>query len=384
VAESAMQVAVWGRSTNPDPAAAALPPLAMQSLVVEHALCDAPTALERPFTGSILPNAQDPSFWRSDSSIGSSSTAWTPNTPGETPTLLGRMAFEMGERIYLARPLEDGRFRPVQDSLVAAPVVLGPSESDDLPWMQRAVLEPELVAEDGHWVLYFVGVANDGKRSIGRAVGGPGFGEVFSTPAPVGNLQASDTLDFDGPDHVASDRPFIPSRLLAVRTSERATGRTAIALFTLAATTGSTTETATRITNLQLPQEPSGLRMSSIVHEPTSGLGFDADEVASPSLVIVRDVLRLYYAGRRGTRWSIGLRVSPDGVHWLEAGGGAAVLGASRLGFDALSVADPDAVVMTDPSGDGRSTLRLYYAGSDGRTESVGLAEQPVLDGSPR
>jgi hypothetical protein len=107
------------------------------------------------------------------------------------------------------------------------------------------------------------------------------------------------------------------------------------------------------------------------------GIAFDVDEVAAPALVAYRGLLRLYYAGRRGTRWAIGLMVSEDGIHWWPANGGAPILTGSgaAMAFDALSVSDPDPVVV-DPNPDvhGDEELRLYYTGSDGVNMAIGLA----------
>jgi len=115
-----------------------------------------------------------------------------------------------------------------------------------------------------------------------------------------------------------------------------------------------------------------GLVAASQTREPTA---FDRDEVADPQLVEEGGVVRVLYAGRRGTRWSLGMIVaSPDFTHFAPADR-APFLGPSGSGFDALGVTEPFLVRR-------EGFDRLYYAGSDGARRSIGLATQPVV-GSP-
>lgn len=103
---------------------------------------------------------------------------------------------------------------------------------------------------------------------------------------------------------------------------------------------------------------------------------FDRDEVADPHLFEVDGIVRVLYAGRRGTRWSIGMVVaSPDFTHFAPAGG-APVLGPSGSGFDALGVTEP---FLLQRGG----VDFLFYAGSDGIRRSIGVASQPVVPRTP-
>jgi hypothetical protein len=97
---------------------------------------------------------------------------------------------------------------------------------------------------------------------------------------------------------------------------------------------------------------------------------FDANEIAAPSLVHAHGAWQLYYAGRNGSRWSIGLLISDDLVHWRPDPTGAALLAGDGSGIDALGTRDPEAVVLRP------GTLSLFYAGTDGAIEQIGLTER--------
>ncbi|MCZ7678131.1 MAG: hypothetical protein M5U28_04890 [Sandaracinaceae bacterium] len=124
---------------------------------------------------------------------------------------------------------------------------------------------------------------------------------------------------------------------------------------------------------LALYQESgSGLVRAGMLREPSGALAaFDRDEVASPSVVHAGSTYRLYFAGRRGLRWSIGVLVSPDGALWMEPHGGALVRSPSGEGFDALGVTDPEPVIDGD-------VLHLYYTALDGERARIGVAAGPA------
>ena len=108
-----------------------------------------------------------------------------------------------------------------------------------------------------------------------------------------------------------------------------------------------------------------------IVHVPSGAVpdAFDRDEVADPELFVENSVLRVLFAGRRGTRWSIGTLVaSADATKFAPAESPA--FGGSGLGFDALGALAPELVVLSD-------SYRFYYLGTDGVRRRVGLATQP-------
>ncbi|MFK7987350.1 MAG: hypothetical protein AB8I08_15100 [Sandaracinaceae bacterium] len=95
---------------------------------------------------------------------------------------------------------------------------------------------------------------------------------------------------------------------------------------------------------------------------------FRQDEVADPELVEDgAGLLRLYYAGRRGTRWAIGVQISTNGTVWRDPVG-EAILSSTGQGHDALGVRSP-AVLIED------GEVTLYHTASDGIDWSVGLAD---------
>lgn len=97
---------------------------------------------------------------------------------------------------------------------------------------------------------------------------------------------------------------------------------------------------------------------------------FDDDAVAEPALVVDgAGLVRLYYAGRRGTRWAIGVRVSGDAIRWRDPlGDGVAALASSGQTEDALGVRGP---AMWIEGG----TLHLAHAVLDGLSSRLSIAE---------
>ena len=123
-------------------------------------------------------------------------------------------------------------------------------------------------------------------------------------------------------------------------------------------------------------RDASGVTTNGLVHASQSltADAFDRDEVADPNLVVIDGVARVLYAGRRGTRWSIGSIVaSPDFTHFAPVDV-APLLGPSASGFDALGVSEPLLVRRDDVDW-------LYFAGTDGARRGVGVARQDVLGG---
>jgi len=114
-------------------------------------------------------------------------------------------------------------------------------------------------------------------------------------------------------------------------------------------------------------------RLDDYVHTTSAGpLAFDHDEVRAPVVLEHGGVRRIYFAGRRGTRWSIGMLLEgDDGSFFRIANDGAAVLGPSGGGDDALGVAGPSPTVR-----DGE--LELVYAGTDGARWQLFSARAPI------
>ncbi len=92
--------------------------------------------------------------------------------------------------------------------------------------------------------------------------------------------------------------------------------------------------------------------------------GFDRDGVGSPVVVRDGDTWRMYYAGHRGERTSIGLATSADGIDWTRVG---QVLDNGE-DWDSVAAIPGSVEVLDDGS------LRLWYSGSDGATWRIGAA----------
>lgn len=94
--------------------------------------------------------------------------------------------------------------------------------------------------------------------------------------------------------------------------------------------------------------------------------GYDRDGAASPVVHFDGDTYHLFYAGRRGTRTTVGHATSPDGLDWTRQG---AVLSPGNEGtFDALVVEPGSVQALPDGS------LRLWYSGYDGEIWRIGSA----------
>lgn len=243
------------------------------------------------------------------------------------------MALEVDGAIHLARSTENGwkLMTPLEEPALA------PAH-----WAER-LGEPALRWTGDALELFFTAFGMSGEGHVARVRASEGSErfawedvEVLLAPnADVESVRGPAPFTFDGTDH------------LAVR--EDVAGRARIALYGL---------------------EP--IRRLRVVREPSTDLfAFDRDEVAAPAVLVTDDVIRLYFTGRRGASFGIGLIVSPDAVHWTEPHGGALVLAASPSGFDALGVSDPEPVLQRD-------ALHLYYTGLDGERARIGLAVGPA------
>jgi hypothetical protein len=242
------------------------------------------------------------------------------------------LAFELGPNVHLARLAPDGT------------PTLGGSGDVNLPVLRAApgetLRDPELVREEDRWAIYVTRVRG-AARSLARAEGQAGFAEVFADPVDVvggEGLSAPSVARFRGETLVA-----------AVSADESSSS---IWLFELVdgvlVPRGDLTEPVVRVQRTR-------------IHP------FDADEVGGPALYVdAAGILRLYYAGRRGTRWSIGMRASGDGQSWPYVGE-EPVLEPADSGPSALGVLDPSVVVL-----DGRT--HLFHTATDGASFRIARA----------
>lgn len=107
--------------------------------------------------------------------------------------------------------------------------------------------------------------------------------------------------------------------------------------------------------------------------------GFDAREVAAPSLTIHNGAWHLYYARRIGARWSIGLIASDDLLYWRHVDRGYPVLEDGPNAFERLGASGPDVAVYP-----GSDEVELVYEGQDGTRPRMGFASRPSPDEGQR
>lgn len=320
--ERPLRAVLYGRSTNLGPTDP--PPVRVLALSLRAAACDAPSALDA-IREPVLP-ATGESGWEDVRRVGAPSIARWTNAEGLPEE---RMAVEIDGAIFLAR--RDASGTPSGWALTSA------FDAPALASPHGAIGDPALVWDGERLGLWFS--TEEGAVGWVRALEGEerfAWDEVelrftpararFSDPAPYSHAG----LDF-----------------LALRVDEA--GKSRIAVY-----------------------RQDGTHIDDVREQGTDLFAFDRDEVGAPAVVTTADgVVRMYFAGRRGSRFSIGVLVSPDGVLWREPSDGAQVLSASGIGFDALGVHDPAPVLEGEE-------LHLYYTGLDGTHARVGLARGPA------
>jgi hypothetical protein len=371
-------VVIWGRSTNPGPLD---PQASIVELDVTTDVCDSPASAQRR-DAPILPDDVTPSLWAGVARVTAPSVATWVDGMGAPQ---GAMAYELDGRIHVAGRISDGRYRTSTDPRLATNAIIRP-ETD--PWRLGGVGDPELVRGEDEWTVYYTAIDAEGVRRVARATGVPGHLWQFPThqivrgPGTEAELEGT-TVGFDSPTYLAPSgsetQGYLAMRRHAlVRDPE--TGEpaptTEIVLFRVEPDL-SVADAAAPAGVFLRSETGVGTEAARFVHRaggPASR--FDADEVAGPSLVRYRGVLRMYFAGRRSTRWVIGVLVSQDGLYWRLANDGAPILAGRGAGYDALSVADPEPVVEEDQ-------MFFYHSASDGVSWSIGLATHAVPEVMP-
>lgn len=353
------RVVAYGRSTNPgiDGVHAWV-----RSVSAGETFCDVMEPV-RTTTGAFLPAPIGARAIRSVSRVGSVAV------------------YEMDGAIYAAGVDGTGHLQPLGRPGPEGDRILAAGEA---PFMAGGVADPELVAIDENRRLFFTGVDASGTRSIGyldfdtdvalRVTG--------STPrqlVPPGEVGAQhvdgpayfETMMTGGPDPSPVLRRWIVFRAVVDAThSELRAAELAgsSAVLGLASETRDVAAVDTQFYTSTSPDSPDEALYANRVDDASA---FDHDEIASPEIVVQRGIVRVFFAARRGARWSIGMLRSPDFAHFQLAYPGP-VLSGSGVGFDAVSVSDPDVVV------DGAGTLALYYTATDGTVTQPGLATQEV------
>lgn len=343
-----VRAAFFGRSTNPGSLGGALP-ARVGSLHVATRGCDQPGALTRlgPITivdhttAALLATAADPSL----------------ATAG-AHTYLAFSAATMGgatSAIFLAERESDGAFHVRAPAGGTQPILLPPSG--------ESYESPALVSDGAGWRLYATH-AHDGTRSI--ITSSTTSADVLTLGAPTAVSIPVLTGDVSSPAPVPGD----PSSLV-VRHVPLATETTAATPELVLLELGSTGATATPSAGVCGADSScdGGARMQTHLYAArTATISFDADDVDDPAIVFYDHVYRLYYAGRLGSRWSIGMLIAADLGYWRAANEGAPLLAADGSGFDAVSVRSPAPLVEG-------GHLGLYYVGQDGDSRTIALAQ---------
>jgi hypothetical protein len=325
--------AVYGRTEN---RAEGVEAVRVESASVSTSECEAPAALMRR-TAPVVPWSG--ASWDPDTVRAPSLASWEES--GETRTL---MVFAYGGQIYSAGPTDLGEFRG-DGGDPGEPLFTLPAEL-------VVASDPAIVADAGQLHLFFVGTDVDGATSVWKTTGSTGLTPTFEAPLQVLDPAALGVTGIDGISVLASD---VVLRMVA-RVWRDGSSRIVLLFSDPNGTSWQLPDGSLEAATLRLPQ-------------PDDLFAFDRDEVAAPARVRHTDVRGeplelLYYAGRRGTRWSIGLLISEDGLVWRPIG---PVLEGSGVGFDALGVTDPAPLVI-----DG--AVHLFYAGTDGQGFRIGEA----------
>lgn len=283
--------------------------------------------------------------------------------------------YEMDGSIYVAGVDGTGHLQALGRSGAAGDRILAPGEA---PFMMNGLADPELVAIGDNRRLFFTGIDAMGTRSIGyldfdtnvalRVMG--------SMPRQILSPDTVHVLGVDGPAyHEAVDDGGVMRRWLVFRAivdashSELRAMRLAGSSAVLGALeTADVTAPPAEFFTTTSPTSPD---VALYANRALVASAFDQDEIAAPEIVAYHGVVRVFFAARHGARWSIGMLRSPDFAHF-ELAYADPVLAGSGVGFDAVSVTDPDVTV--DASG----KLTLYYTATDGTATQPGLATQEV------
>jgi hypothetical protein len=343
-------VIVFGRSQNrayPSPNGASI-----TSLEIGRAVCDIPTAWEERGAVSLSLNVGGSPF--------------TTRSPREVSTVIGgqdarrylvfRDDSPAGQEQFMATfESTPTSYRLVHD--IDAPILvpdarfdIGGIEDPELFWDPAA-------GTSGEWHLYYTAIDAEGVRGIGRATGPTLQTLTKDSGLLIDPALYSDVAGFEMPSHARSADEV---DILLVRANLEGGGHQLISFVRL-------DDVWARVIGSQLD----GLTLRG--NAPT-GSHFDADEVAHPSIVRVGRAYHIYYAGRRGTRWGIGLLATDDLTFVRDVTSEGPLLSGDGSTFDALSVLEPDVLVEDNQ-------VSLFYIGSDGAARGLGRAARQTGSG---
>jgi hypothetical protein len=198
--------------------------------------------------------------------------------------------------LFVAQETAPGRFVVRNPSTGLAQPIVSLADRDEL-------IDPDLSFEGTSWHLLFAG-ERGGRREIFAAESTEAQ-PSFATPQPV-EVDVTGFDSFDAPTRVPGG-----SQMLV-----RAHGPDGTSLLLVDVTEPNRALMASDLCGVDDPCELSA--SSRFVVQARAGTGlFDADEVASPSVVRdADDLFRLYYTGRRANRWTVTVVISENGDYW--------------------------------------------------------------------
>jgi len=271
---------------------------------------------------------------------------------------MGRGLSDGGDQLVVVDPSDDAPFyayEPDGDGgfrLLSTDPVLTAADLRDGAF--TGISDPWLVADEAgdRWELYFTAWRGESAADIGRVTGGAGFAASFD-PASF-RVVASGDRSFP----VLSE-PTVLDDVMVVRASLAELG-----VFVRYAPDGP---------DRWEPYSGGPIGSAVVLRPRLGGTSFDSEAIADPALLRVDDMIRLYFAGRRGTRWAVGLAVSMGGEAYRRITGEEGLWPRPATGFGALWARDPAPIFI-----DGQ--VQMLFVGLSSRAEgAVGYA----TSGSP-
>ncbi len=346
-----LRVVVYGRSVNRGsdfPVGARL-----SGLSSESAACDIPDAwTERGEVGLVRASGGSPY----DAQRPSGASVATRPISAENDTPRRWMAFHQLDAEGVSQIMgafETSGLEEFKIAHLATEQLLGPGQGHQ----SVAVRDPEIVwdEDNGLWHLYYTAEGPEDALSIGHAQG-PALTDLTADEAPLitpGGWLDLTALEMPTVAVAADGRRVVVVRATMDDGSHRLVG------FVESWDLGD----FIRITGR--------LGAMTTRDDGTARTGFAADEVAQPSLINWDGAFHLYYAGRRGTRWAIGLLASEDFLTFRNVAPTTPILSGDNVGFDALGVRGIDIEIV-----DGFAVA--IYEGTDGFETGIGYARRPT------
>jgi predicted GH43/DUF377 family glycosyl hydrolase len=118
---------------------------------------------------------------------------------------------------------------------------------------------------------------------------------------------------------------------------------------------------------------PDGIRWYIYAKNPVikpSASGFDQNETSAPTVVWRSPLYRMYYQGREGNTYAIGLATSSDGVAWQKYANNPVLTAGPPGSWDRAGVLYANVMFLN-------ATYMMWYSGRDGNTSRIGLATSP-------